>query len=249
MVDSAVRIHSLSIDIQRFTIKEALEKLLNSARPVRIYFVNLHSFVLMSQSERAKAAFQRAEFLLNDGIGMDIGLKLLRLSPFKENCNGTDLIAEALRRAPPHTKLFVLGARRESLLQMVGYVEKQYPQLQVVGYHDGYSMQSDSQVVSFIVSTKPDILLVGMGVPRQEIFIDTHWEELTQAGVRCAIAGGAIIDFLSGSASRAPKWVQRCHFEWFYRWLHEPRRLFKRYFIEPFFFLYLILVELYERRR
>lgn len=247
-------LETLAITIQRCTRSEVvsliLKSLSSSLPPCRLYFVNLHALVVLSRSQDVKRAYQEAEIVVNDGIGMDIGLQLLREPSFRENCNGTDLVPEILTALPSSARLFVLGATPAFVRRMAAIVEKDFPLIQLVGFRDGYfegEAEGEAAVLEQMKIARPNVLLVGMGVPKQELFLHKNWEELTRAGVKVAIAGGAVIDFMSGSIKRAPPWMRRAHLEWLYRFIHEPKRLFKRYFVEPFLFLYLIWAERHAR--
>ena len=115
---------------------------------------------------------------------------------------------------------------RENLL-------KQWKNLKIVGTGDGYSDQAEA--VGKIAGTAPDILLVALGVPRQEAFILENFQRLN---CRVALGVGGLFDFYSGRIPRAPRWMRRGGMEWFFRFLMEPRRMFRRYIIGNPVFLY-----------
>ena len=119
---------------------------------------------------------------------------------------------------------------------------QRWPFLHVVGTHHGY-FHHTSEPLEAVWDAHPDLLIVGMGVPKQEIFIDEHWEALRDAGVKGAIAGGAIFKFLTEEVSRAPLWIRKWHLEWIWRMLLEPKRLWRRYLVGNFKFLKLVWKE------
>ena len=85
------------------------------------------------------------------------------------------------------------------------------------------------RIQSMISKAKPDLLIVCFGCPKQEKFI---YENYKKYDATVSICAGATVDFLAGNVSRAPKWMSDCGLEWFYRFLQEPKRMFKRYFID-----------------
>ena len=111
--------------------------------------------------------------------------------------------------------------------------------MSMVGSRNGYfDFDNDQDILNDIILKKTEILIVGMGVPRQELWLTKSKDKLT--GVKISVAGGAILDFLSENVARAPGWMQKIGMEWIFRLLQEPRRLFKRYFIGiPLFHYYI----------
>ena len=121
-----------------------------------------------------------------------------------------------------------------------------YTSLQIAGYRDGYYSQEEIQdVVENIAQSKPDILLVGMGAPRQEIFIQEH---LSQLNATIAIGVGGSFDVLAGKVNRAPKWMQKAGLEWLYRLSKEPKR-FWRMTALPRFVIKILGQKLFSKKR
>lgn len=122
-----------------------------------------------------------------------------------------------------------------------------YPQFQVVGTHDGYfdksvDSQENQMVIEKINKVRPNILLVGFGMPVQEYWLQENWEKID---TNIALTGGAVFDYLSGELRRAPRWMTDHGLEWLGRLIIEPRRLWKRYIIGlPLFFLRVLLFKL-----
>ena len=125
-----------------------------------------------------------------------------------------------------------------ALSRLLVVVEK-YPELKICGYRNGYfDLNNDLEVLQDIIYKKTELLIVGMGVPRQELWLAKNKDRL--AGVKISIAGGAILDFISENVSRAPKWMRKTGTEWVFRLLQEPARLFQRYAIGIPLFYYFI---------
>lgn len=205
-----------------------------------IYFINAHCFNIAQKNKSYLNAINDADILLNDGIGIKIGSFFTTIK-LKENMNGTDLIPKILEFSKLNNlNVYLLGGVKGVASTAKKNIEKKLTGITIVGAKSGYfDFNNDDEIVEDINNCKTDILLVGMGVPRQELWLSKNRNKLT--GVKISIAGGAILDFLSREITRAPNWMRRTGTEWIYRLVNEPHRLFKRYFIGiPVFFLHII---------
>jgi len=138
-----------------------------------------------------------------------------------------------------------LGATDEVVKQAKQRLKADNPHLMVVGAQNGYFFGEETKLrVQEIQNSGADILLVAMGVPRQEKFLQDNWEQL---GVKLAIPVGGSFDVISGYKKRAPKWMQNIGLEWCFRLLQEPRRLAKRYAITNSKFIWLSIKALLRR--
>ena len=154
--------------------------------------------------------------------------------------NGTDFIPKLLTLARDLNKnVYLLGGEEGVAEKAKQNLEWKIPGIKVVGTRNGYfDFDDDNEIVKDIVNKNTDLLIVGMGVPRQELWLTKNKEKLD--GVKISVAGGAILDFISENVKRAPKWMRKSGTEWVFRLVQEPVRLFKRYFIGiPKFFYYL----------
>ena len=105
-----------------------------------------------------------------------------------------------------------------------------YNGIQVVGHRNGYfSAKDESKIISDIKAKSPDLLLVGLGSPKQEKWI---YENIEKYNAKVSVCAGATVDFLAGNVKRAPRWMSDHGLEWFYRFTQEPKRMFKRYFVD-----------------
>jgi exopolysaccharide biosynthesis WecB/TagA/CpsF family protein len=238
------------LSIQNMTREESLSAVTTYMKkhPARVYFINAHCVVVADKDPAYKAAVNRAEFVFNDGVGVEGACKILSV-PLKDNLAGTDwipLILDHLAAEQPGIRLFFLGGRPEWVEVKRDIFLQRWPNITTAGLHHGF-YEDEEAVVDKIRLAKPDILLVGMGVPRQEIFLDKHWKTLAGSGVRLGIAGGAVFDFLTGRFSRAPLWMQKMRLEWVYRLWNEPRRLWRRYLGELFPFSWIIIKEWFRK--
>jgi N-acetylglucosaminyldiphosphoundecaprenol N-acetyl-beta-D-mannosaminyltransferase len=202
-----------------------LETLATPTQPRVLAFVNAHAMNSAAASPDFFDAVMSADLVLRDGIGMAILLRLLHQAPGL-NLNGTDLIPKIMRRfAGKRIALYgttepYLSAARSAVLGRLA------PGSQC-GVMDGYR-QTDAYV-QLAVAQQPELIVLGMGMPRQEEVASVLRAELRHPCL--IVCGGAIIDFLGGKTSRAPAWMRAVGLEWLFRLALEPKRLFKRYVI------------------
>lgn len=205
-----------------------------------VFFINAHCFNIAQKNKSYKKALNEADLLLNDGIGFKLGA-LFKGICIRENMNGTDFIPKLLSLAKDQNKnVYLLGGEEGIARQAGKKLEHRFRGISIVGTRSGYfNFDEDEEIVSDIIQKKTDLLIVGMGVPRQELWLIKNKDRLN--GVKISVAGGAVLDFISGNVKRAPSWMRKTGTEWIFRLLQEPKRLFNRYFIGiPVFFFNLI---------
>lgn len=177
--------------------------------------------------------------ILPDGIGVDIASRVLHGRSFPDNLNGTDFVPALLRFIEEPLRVGLLGAKPEEVARACENFKKQTPQhdIQVIsdGFFDGTNEQA---ILEKLAQFRPHILLVAMGVPRQELFIA---QAITDAHCVAAFAVGALFDFQAGTAKRAPSWMRQLRMEWLYRLIQEPQRLWRRYLVGNPLFLWHLL--------
>jgi exopolysaccharide biosynthesis WecB/TagA/CpsF family protein len=195
-------------------------------RFTKICFLNAHNAnVACSDPEFTEAL--RDFLVLSDGIGVDIAAKLLYGEPFPANLNGTDFIPALLAAEPRPLTIALLGAKRANAEAAAVRFSAFAPRHRFVVIHDGYfSPEQEPSILERIEALRPDILLVAIGVPRQELWIAKN---ITSRHCTLPMAVGALLDFVSGAVPRAPKWMRQLRLEWVFRLLIEPSRLWRRY--------------------
>ena len=205
-------------------IEEVLSAVYNRT-PVLFSFCNAATVNHAHQSAEFKAVLEEA-VLFNDGIGLDLASLLLYGSFFPANLNGTDFIPLLLQAANRPISLYLLGGVPGVAEAAAPSIVNYNPNITVVGTQDGYFSFADTpKIVAEIAARSPDLVLVGMGQPRQEIWSHSVLHEL-KVPLLCV---GAFMDFASGRMPRAPKLLRALRIEWAYRLALEPRRLFRRY--------------------
>lgn len=221
----------LGIPVVAIGWQEALDVLSTCLREHRFTpmgFLNAHN----ANVARSDGEFARAldDFLvLPDGVGVDIAARWLHGRPFPANLNGTDFVPALIASHSRPLKVALLGATRENAGGAAEELAGIAPQHDYRVIHDGYfTPEQEADILVEIADYRPDILLVAMGVPRQELWIERN---LTTAHCTMPIAVGALLDFLSGSVPRAPVLVRRLRLEWLFRLWVEPGRLWRRYIL------------------
>jgi exopolysaccharide biosynthesis WecB/TagA/CpsF family protein len=198
------------------------------ARFTKIAFLNAHNANVASIDGEFAAAL--ADFLiLADGVGVDIAAKVLYGEAFAANLNGTDFIPALLAAEARPLTIGLLGAKRANAEAAAEKFSTFARQHSFVVIHDGYfSPEQEPLILERIRMVKPDILLVAMGVPRQELWIARN---ITPDHCTMPMAVGALLDFVSGAVPRAPLWVRQLRLEWLFRLVVEPGRLWHRYVV------------------
>lgn len=201
---------------------------LKSERCHTLFFLNAHCFNIAQGNPYYARAINSSDLLLNDGIGIKIASMFAGIS-LKQNLNGTDLIPAILSlAADTGNDAFFVGGRNGVAANAARQAMIKFPGLRVVGSHSGYfNQQQEHSLIETINKSKATVLVLGMGVPKQELWAVEHKSLFTD--VRIIVGGGAILDFLSGNISRAPLWIRRLNMEWLYRFYLEPRRMAGRY--------------------
>jgi exopolysaccharide biosynthesis WecB/TagA/CpsF family protein len=215
-----------------------MARLLQEKRFTKVGFMNAHNANMVCSDPEFAAALD--DFLiLPDGVGVDMAARLLYGRTFPANLNGTDFVPAFLQAAVEPLTIGLLGATRRNAEAAAERFSELTPRHRFVVIHDGFFSRDDEPgIIERIRDLKPDVLLVAMGVPRQELWIARN---LTAVHCTVPIAVGALLDFMSGSVPRAPQWVRDWRLEWVFRLIIEPSRLWRRYIIGNPLFLARVL--------
>jgi N-acetylglucosaminyldiphosphoundecaprenol N-acetyl-beta-D-mannosaminyltransferase len=217
-----------------------LKTILEGSRTETLFFINAHCFNIAWRDESYRKALYNSNLVLNDGIGIELGALISGIK-LKDNLNGTDLIPEILQLARnQNKKVYFLGAKPGIAYQAAQNASKKVRGIQIAGIQDGYfNAEREKEIIKEINELKIDLLIVGMGVPVQELWIQKNLENL--GSCKLIVAGGAILDFMAGNVKRAPDWMKKAKIEWVFRLYLEPGRLWKRYLVGNFLFFWYIL--------
>lgn len=240
----------LNIKVDVTTQKEVLARCMDffsSGSPHTLFFLNAHCFNVAQRNVDYFRAIKDADLLLNDGIGIRIASWFSGVS-FPENLNGTDLIPQIfILAAREKRKVFFLGGAEGVATNAAKKIKDQLPELNVAGTHHGFFQpERTDALVKQINESGAELVVLGLGVPKQELWACENAKKMP--GVRIIIAGGAILDFISGTVKRAPLWMRKLNLEWLYRLMLEPGRMWKRYLVGGFQFFYYLFSLTFKKR-
>jgi N-acetylglucosaminyldiphosphoundecaprenol N-acetyl-beta-D-mannosaminyltransferase len=228
-------IQLFNMKLARVTMQEALATVLEWCLEPRgdacryIVTPNVDHAVMLRHREDLQSAYEDASLALADGLPLVAASRLFRRS-LPERVAGSDLVPQ-LFASGAKLRVFLLGAAPGVGAAAAARIARDWPAIDVAGTYSpplGFenSPQENERIVSLIAATQPELLVLGFGAPKQELWIHQHRHEL-QAKV--AICAGATIDFLAGHRRRSPVWMRKAGLEWLHRVAGEPRRLAGRY--------------------
>ncbi len=227
------RIKLLDTWIDRISIADASERVhefVCSGVPNHIVTVNL-DFLRLSKLDRSfRDIVNDSAMVVADGMPL-VWASRRTGSPLPGRIAGVDLAVECARLAADHGyRMFLLGAAPGVAAAAADVLRSQFPGLAVAGTHAPSALddEADAETIRIIKAASPDILLVAFGAPKQEKWI-SKYKDVLQVPVLMGVGGS--FDILSGRVNRAPGWMQQSGMEWFFRFLEEPGRLWRRYFL------------------
>ncbi|MFA1711682.1 WecB/TagA/CpsF family glycosyltransferase [Peribacillus frigoritolerans] len=243
------KIKQFSLNIDNVTLVEACDKVIEMAENKASYdYVvtpNVDHIIKLQKDFEFREVYESASLILADGMPLIWASKFLK-RPLKEKVSGSDLFPEICKAAAEkNLSVYFLGGLDNVAKKASETLIAKYPKLNVVGhYSPPFGFENDQlvneSVVLKIKKANPDILFVGVGAPKQEKWI---FNNLNRLCVPVSLGIGASFDFIAGTKKRAPIWMQNSGLEWLYRFFQEPKRLFKRYFIDDSKFVYLLMKE------
>jgi len=207
---------------------------LETGRVITISFLNQHGVNTAHRVPAFYSFLMESDYLLRDGIGVKIALKLFG-EPATENLNGTDLISRLIPYYKEY-RIALFGASEDAIQSCRARLENEGVS-HIVAAENGF--HADEFYVDLCERARPDIIILCMGMPRQELLA----AKLKKAGIaRLLVCGGGWADFYSGVKTRAPDWMQKISLEWLHRLVSEPRRLGKRYTVDIIYYFYLLFL-------
>jgi len=229
---------------------DAIDRLISAKNGGTVFTPNVDHVVMAEHDERFRSAYAAAALSLVDGTPVLWAARLLR-TPLPAKISGSDLVMPLLRRAAErgHRVYFLGGAEGVAELAK-SKLESAFPGIQIVGTDasriDVDALPETDEVVERILRAAPDLVLVALGAPKQEIWSHTRAERLKPAVL---IGVGASLDFVAGIQKRAPSWMSKVGLEWLYRLAQEPRRLAARYLLRDPEFGLILLRQLGQRNK
>jgi len=244
------RVEMMGCLIDNLSMEETLQKVeefIRSGAPHQHVVVNVDKLVKASRDPDLRRIINECALVNVDGMPVVWASRLLG-KPLKERVAGVDLFESLVRRAAEKEwRLFFLGAREEVVRGVKNLYEKTLPALRIAGYRNGYwRPEEEAAVVKLIADSRPDLLFVAMSSPKKEQFLSRYQAEMK---IPFAMGVGGTFDVVVGNVKRAPMWMRQWSMEWLFRFLQEPRRMFKRYFIDDMFFFWLLSRDLLRKLR
>ncbi|MDD2447406.1 MAG: WecB/TagA/CpsF family glycosyltransferase [Tissierellia bacterium] len=222
-----------------------LETYLKENKLRTIYTPNTEIVMAAKKDEELRDLINKGDLILADGIGLIYGSKIKK-KPLKERVTGFDTSIKLLEIANTNSySLYLLGGKDGIAKVAADNIMGKYPNINVVGYHHGYFKGShlglknepeEKAIIDEINKLNPDIIFVGFGFPKQEIWIDSNKDIITG---KVIIGNGGVMDILSGNSKRAPDIFIKLGLEWLYRLFQDPSRI-KRQIVLPKFLLEVI---------
>jgi len=239
------QVRLLGVPLARLTLSGAVDLLearldLAHGRPMVIATPDTTALWRAQRDKKLREAYLQSDLVTADGAGLVWASRLLG-GPLPERVTGIDMVEELCRRAAVRgCKLFLLGAAPGVAEEAKRRLEERFPGLKIVGTHHGFFGDGqEGKVLELINSCEPEVLLIGMGVPRQELWMVRNRDKLR---VKVLIGVGGSLDVLSGRIPRAPRLLRQAGLEWLYRLVRQPRRI-GRVLSVPLFILRVLLLE------
>ena len=235
-----LKVSFMGLEVSPFTydqLHKTIEEIIHSDKSAQIFNINVHAINLCFSNREFFNTMKQANYTFCDGEGVRQALRF-----YGQNIPYRITYADWVKLLLPWLaergySVAFLGSRPETIKKAVSRVKEQYPDLNLVGYVDGYI--SETEQIKRLQTMKADVLIVGMGMPKQEMWIARNQKDLPFS---VFLSGGAVFDYLSKEISRAPEWMRSRGLEWLYRFILEPRRMFARYIIgNPLFALRVLL--------
>lgn len=226
-------------------MKETLNKIEESIQKrsqIHHVVVNAGKMVAMQKDSQLRKSVNESDIINADGQAVVWASKFLG-KPLKERVAGIDLMENLVKLAAQKGyKIFLFGAKEEVVKEVANIYSEAYGPNIIAGYRNGYFKREDeAQIANKIANSGAQMLFVAITSPIKENFLYNHRELLKEVNFVMGVGGS--FDVIAGITKRAPLWMQKAGLEWFYRFLQEPKRMWKRYLVGNSKFIYLVLKE------
>lgn len=242
-----VQVHPLTVD----QLHEELAQLIETDAHAEVLHVNVHGMNLSADNPWLRDYLNQAEIVFCDGAGIILGARILG-QHIPERITYADWMWQLAEFAAARGySFYFLGAKPGIAQTAADRMIERFPELKIAGVRDGYFNKDNGHpdneaVLADINAARPNILIVGMGMPMQERWLLDNWSRID---ANIALTGGAVFDYISGDLKRAPTWMTDNGLEWLGRLLIEPRRLWQRYIVgNPVFLARVIRERLHHRQ-
>lgn len=239
------RITIFGAHIDNLTMVETINKIdfaTKNKKQIHHVVVNAGKIVSMQTDNQLKESVNQATIINADGQAVVWASKWLK-KPLKERVAGIDLFVNLIQNAKENNhKIFLLGATQAVVEKVKNKIAANYSPNVVAGFVNGYFKESEeTEIINKIIACKPQMLFVAMTSPKKEMFLYKHKNALKDVNFIMGVGGS--FDVFSGNIKRAPLWVQNIGMEWFFRFIQDPFRMWKRYLIGNSKFIALVFKE------
>ncbi|MFZ4589605.1 MAG: WecB/TagA/CpsF family glycosyltransferase [Ignavibacteria bacterium] len=232
MTDNNINYRGVKLNsYNQYDILELIKYNLTNSITLNVFYINAYLFLSIIKNKEILKVLNDG-LLINDGIGMNLLIRILKNNNHVKKTVTTDIWHKVLDLCSElKLRIVVYGGERNKRGNIVRFLN-QFPGIELLEYSDGYSNLD-------ITKLKADIIFVGLGSFKQELYIESISDK---NNIPIKIAVGSAIDFWTGAKKRAPLWMQKTGLEWLYRLFQEPKRLWKRYIIGIPVFMFNIIV-------
>ena len=219
-------VNALSMDETVDYIKKVIAR---RNPPVQHVVINALKVNLMEEDPKLREIVNSCPLINADGSSILWAAKKLGV-PIKERVTGIDLFQRLVKEAAENGyKIYLFGAKEEVVTKVRDIFQKEYPTLEIAGYRNGYfTPEEEPQIVADMAASGADMMFVAFSSPKKEYWVNKY---LNQLNIPFVMGVGGSFDVVAGVTKRAPEFWQKIGMEWFYRFIQEPRRLWKRYVV------------------
>ncbi|MBC2316172.1 WecB/TagA/CpsF family glycosyltransferase [Listeria booriae] len=230
--------------VDSLTMEETLtkvESIIHIGKPVQHVVINASKINLMAENKELANIVNTSPLINADGQSIVWAMKFLGHDA-RERVTGIDLFENLVKKsAEKGYRVYYFGAKEDVVQEVVQLHQQQYPDLEIAGYRNGYFEDAESEEIARdIRKSKADIVFVAFSSPKKEQWIHAYKETM---GAPFVMGVGGSFDVIAGVTKRAPQWMQKTGFEWFYRFIQEPKRMFRRYFVGNLSFVWKVMKE------
>lgn len=209
------------INMKKEEILKILEQRVVENKKTYVVTANAEIVMYAKENESYFNIITKADYIVPDGIGVVKGAKILK-KEIKERVPGIELMGDLLKIANKfNQKVYFYGAKNEVIEKMIKRIESDYPNINIVGYSNGYINDADNKITDEIINLQPDYVFVAKGAPLQDEWIN---KVIQKADKGLFMGVGGSFDVLAGEVKRAPEIWQKLNLEWLYRIAGDPKR-------------------------
>ncbi len=240
------RINILDCPIDNLSRKETvalIEDMIRQRLSCQHVVINVDKLLKVRRDRKLHDIISQCDIINADGMPI-VWVSRWLGQPLPERVAGIDLMHDLVSlSAQKNYRIFFLGARQDVVQAVVGKYRMLYPDINIVGFRNGYWPESEEEdVVNEIRAAAPDILFVAMSSPKKEMFLNRYRQKLR---VPFVMGVGGSFDVVAGYTQRAPLWMQRRGLEWLFRLMQEPKRMWRRYLIGNTQFVFIVAREMF----